>query len=182
MKIGYIRVSTKEQVHDRQIDGLRLLCDRLHIETVSAVAERRPVFDELLASLAPGDTLVVASLDRAFRSTVDALTQAEALRSRGVHFQIVNLGVDTSTADGKLIFTVIAAFAEHERNRLSERTKEGLVAARRRGVRLGRPYKLTKSQVKGAAAQCGSGRKSLSTLARKLGVHSSTLRRNFKRL
>ena len=145
MKLGYLRVSTEEQRPDRQIDGMRPLCDELHIETCSAVANKRPVFDHILNTLKKGDTLVVWDVDRAFRSTVDAINYAEKLRERGIEFRIVSLGVDTSTADGMLVYTVVAALAEHERKRLSERTKQGLEAARRRGKRIGRPRKLTPS-------------------------------------
>lgn len=148
LKQGYIRVSTDEQNLDRQIDGLTPICDNLHIEKISAKASIRPVFDSLLNSLKPGDTLVVWDLDRAFRSTVDAINTADNLQRRAINFQIVSLGVDTSTADGKLIYTIIAALAEHERNRLSERTKQGLESARKRGKILGRPVKLSKTQTR----------------------------------
>lgn len=181
MKIGYLRVSTEEQRPDRQIDGLEPLCDVLHVECLSAVSKTRPVFEQVLQELQPGDTLVVYDLDRAFRSTVDAITQAETLRERGIEFQIVTLGVDTSTADGKLFFTIVAAFAEHERNRLSERTKEGLAAARKRGSRLGRPRKLTDRQIRDAKQQLVAGTSTVAELARKHGVHPWTLSRSLRR-
>ena len=73
MKIGYLRVSTKTQRPDRQINGLKDLCDQLYIETLSAVADKRPVFDKVLSTLKRGDTLFVWDLDRAFRSTEDAI-------------------------------------------------------------------------------------------------------------
>lgn len=133
-KFGYVRVSTKDQNPDRQIDALRPLCDRLFIERCSA-AKHRPVFDKLLKLLKSGDTLVVWDLDRAFRSTIDALTHAEDLRNRDIAFQVVTLGFDTNTEDGRLFYTIVAAFAEHERRRLSRRTKEGLEVARRKGKR-----------------------------------------------
>ena len=82
-KIAYIRVSTSEQRHDRQVEGLRQFCDELHIETVSACGHSRPVLDKVLARLSPGDTLVVWDLDRAFRSVVGALTHAETLGRAG---------------------------------------------------------------------------------------------------
>ncbi|MEP2987310.1 MAG: recombinase family protein, partial [Roseibium sp.] len=78
-KIGYLRVSKHEQSPDRQIDGLRGLCDELHIERLSAVSAKRPVFEALVAQLKSGDALVVWDLDRAFRSTIDAITTAEKL-------------------------------------------------------------------------------------------------------
>lgn len=77
MKLGYLRVSTVAQKPDRQIDALKPICDRLYIEKTSATAKNRPVFDLVKKALKQGDTLVVWDLDRAFRSTIDALTQAE---------------------------------------------------------------------------------------------------------
>ncbi len=180
MKIGYLRISTEEQRPDRQIDGLTPICDEIRIEKISAASRTRPVFDALLHDLQQGDTLVVWDLDRAFRSTVDAITHAEKLRERGIEFQIVTLGVDTGTADGKLIYTMIAALAEHERNRLSERTKEGLAAARRRGTRLGRPPKLTKGQILFAKKQISEEGACIKELAARNNVHPWTLTRHLR--
>ena len=89
-RIGYIRVSTRTQVPDRQIEVLRDECDELHIEHVSAVASERPVFNKSLADLRPGDTFVVVDLDRAFRSAVDAILTSSALCQRGVKFRILS--------------------------------------------------------------------------------------------
>lgn len=182
MKIGYLRVSTEEQCPDRQIDGLSPICDELHIERLSACAKHRPIFEGILARLSKGDTLVVWDLDRAFRSTVDAIQNAEKLRERGIEFQIVSLGVDTSTADGMLVFTVIAAMAEHERKRLSERTKQGLEAARKRGQRLGRPPKMSKRQIRAAKQIIDAGEVSIAEIAAMNGVHPWTLTRNIRLL
>lgn len=180
-KIGYLRVSTEEQRPDRQIDGLENHCDELRIETVSAVAKTRPVFEKLLLELNAGDTLVVWDLDRAFRSTVDALNHSEDLRRRGVDFHVVTLGADTTTADGRLIYTVLAALAEHERARLSERTKQGLKAALSRGKRLGRPPKMNREQVLYASRQLKSGQATIAEIALANGVHPWTVTRAIRR-
>ncbi|WP_202977621.1 recombinase family protein [Parasedimentitalea marina] len=132
--IGYIRVSTKAQVADRQVLQLQNECDEFHIEHLSAVASARPVFDSVLERLRSGDALVVVDLDRAFRSSIDAMLTADALRQRGVHFRILSLRIDTSTAEGELFFTIMASFAQFERRIISRRTKQGLNAARKRGV------------------------------------------------
>lgn len=176
-KLGYLRVSRADQCVDRQIDGLKALCDEMRIERVSAASKSRPVFDTLVESLVSGDTLVVWDLDRAFRSTIDAVTQAERLRERGVNFQIVSLNVDTATPDGMLIYTVMAAIAEHERKRLGQRTKEGLAAARKRGQRLGRPPKMTRLKVINAIRRLKIGTISLNELALENDVHPGSLAR-----
>lgn len=181
-KIGYIRVSTQDQCADRQIDGLRALCEELHVERLSAVSKSRAVYEEVIRMLEPGDMLVVWSVDRAFRSTVDAITEADALRARGIEFRVVTLNIDTTTADGRLAYTVVAAVAQHERERISERTKQGLAAARRRGKRLGRPPKLTKSQALRARRQIETGQASSAELAAEFGVHPWTVTRSIRRI
>lgn len=179
-RIGYLRVSTQEQRPDRQIDGLRGQCDEHYVETLSAVSPRRPVYDMVIGKLRPGDTLVVWDLDRAFRSVVDAVTQAERLRQADIEFQIVNLKVDTATASGMLLYTAMSAFAEFERKMLAQRTKEGLAAARRRGVRLGRPPKLDPIQLD-AARQRLLCEETTANLAREFGVAPWTLTRALRR-
>jgi DNA invertase Pin-like site-specific DNA recombinase len=181
MKLGYLRVSTQEQRPDRQIDGLSALCDELHIEYVSAVSRKRPVYDTLMRRLGTGDSLIVWDLDRAFRSTVDALVTAEKLVERGVTFQIVSLKIDTATPAGKLVYTMMAAFAAYEREILARRTREGLAAARRRGKRLGRPPKLSMAQLTEARAILETGTENMGALADRFGVAPWTLSRALKR-
>ena len=180
-KLAYLRVSTTEQRPDRQVDGLKHFCDELHIETVSAVHSRRPVYEAVIARLQPGDMLVVWDLDRAFRSVIDALTEAEKLRARGIEFQIANLHVDTSTPAGIFVYTMMSALAEFERRTLSQRTKEGMAAARRRGKRIGRPPKLTKEQLNAVAYRMAHGQESIVHLAREYDVKPWTLSRALKR-
>ncbi len=182
MKIGYLRVSTEEQKPDRQIDGLKSLCDEIHIERLSATAKKKPVFQKIIRKLKRGDTLVVWDLDRAFRSTLDALLEAEKLRERGVNFQIVTLNVDTATPAGELLYTVMAAFAQFERKNLIKRTKEGMEAARRRGVHVGRPLKFSDEEIRNAHAELAQGKITLSKLAQKMNCAPSTLTESFRRL
>ena len=180
-KIAYVRVSTAEQRHDRQILGLREICDELHIETVSACSPRRPVYEDVLRRLSPGDMLVVWALDRAYRSTKDALTQLDVLRSRGIHFQIANLNIDTSTPAGIFVYTLLSALAEFERRILSERTKEGMEAARKRGKRIGRPPVMSDKQLRDAKCRIESDGHSISRIARDMKVPRWTLARSLKR-
>lgn len=181
-KVAYLRVSTHEQRPDRQIDGLQALCDELHIETLSATSKRRPVYNRVVRRLEPGDKLIVWDLDRAYRSVIDALTEVERLRGRGIEFQIANLSIDTSTPAGMFVFTMMSALAEFERRTLSQRTKEGLAAARRRGRRLGRPAKLTDAQLRHARRQLDAKACTMRELATGYGVAPWTLSRCLRKL
>lgn len=176
-KIGYLRVSKNEQSPDRQIDGLRGLCDEFHVETLSAVSAKRPVFKKLLAKLKRDDALVVWDLDRAFRSTIDAITIAEKLKKRGIEFQIVSLSIDTATPHGEFAYTIMAAAAQFERRLLSKRTKEGLEATRKRGTRLGRPPKLSKAQIGMAGDRLGDLDGDMQRLAAEFKVSIWTMKR-----
>lgn len=182
MKIGYLRVSLEDQKEDRQADGLKDLCDEIYMEKISGASKKRPVYQQVVERLKSGDTLVVWDLDRAFRSTVDALLEAEKLRQRGIEFQIVNLNVDTATPSGELIYTVMAAFAQFERTNLIKRTKEGMASARNRGVHIGRPYKLTMEEVILAHSRIQSGQSTLSNMATHFGCTKETLHQAIQRL
>ena len=182
MKIGYLRVSTKTQKLDRQINGLEDLCDKLYVEKLSAVAKKRPVFDEVLHELKRGDTLFVWDLDRAFRSTEDALFHEKGLRKRGIKFYAMNFDIETETADGKYSYVVTAAAAERERKKISERTIEGLKAARLRGQRLGPPAKMTDEQIRVAKAKIEANEATIAEMAALNRVHPSTVTRSIQRL
>lgn len=179
-KYGYIRTSTTSQLIDRQLNILKDQCDELFIEDgVSAVKKKRPVYEEVLDKLQAGDTLVVLSLDRAFRSVLDALNELDKLHKRNVAFLSLTQNIQTSTPEGKLMYTVIAALAEWERNILSERTKQGMEAARLRGQKIGRPKKLNSDQIAWAKRQLKdkSDTKSLNRLSKTLKVSRQTLQR-----
>lgn len=182
MKIGYLRVSLESQKEDRQEDGLKAICDELYVEKMSGARKDRPVYQQMVSKLRQGDTLVVWDLDRAFRSTVDALLEAEKLRQRGIGFQIVNLNIDTATPSGELIYTVMAAFAQFERSNLIKRTKEGMAAARLRGKHIGRPRKLSLEEVILAQSRHAAGEATLSEMASEFGCSRETLSQAMKRL
>ncbi|WP_393964363.1 recombinase family protein [Exiguobacterium sp. S22-S28] len=135
-KIGYARVSTSDQNLDLQLDELEKAgCTKIFQEKASSV-KKRPELEKYLDYLREGDTLVVWKLDRLGRTTKKLLELIDDLRDRGINLQILTLGVDTSTAAGRLFFTMMAGLAEMERELIRERTKAGLQAARSRG-RLG---------------------------------------------
>lgn len=182
MKIGYLRVSTENQKEDRQEDGLKTLCDELFVEKLSATSKTRPVYEHIIEKLQPRDTLVVLDLDRAFRSTVDALLEVEKLRRREIEFQIVNLKVDTATPAGELIYTVMAAFSQFERQTLIRRTKEGMAAARLRGKHIGRPRNPILEEVVLAHSRIEAGEGTIDEIAAGYGCSRKRLGQELKRL
>lgn len=179
-RLAYIRVSTAEQRPDRQIDGLQDKCDKLFIETVSAVSKARPVYEEVIGQLKPKDVFVIWDLDRAYRSTRDALSELDRLKSRDVSVHIANLNIDTATPHGMLIYTIVSALAEHERSLLSQRTKEGLAAAKSRGQRLGRPPKISDEQVRDAARLLRQKKVTKSEIASRYDIDKWTLTRRLR--
>lgn len=139
-KIGYARVSTKDQVLDSQIDALESYgCDRIFSEKISGRKVNRTELDKCLDYLREGDTLVITKLDRLGRTTKQLIELAQHLEDEGIDLQIIDTNINTKDAMGKMFFTLMSAFAELEANLLSERTKKGLDAARSRGRKGGRP-------------------------------------------
>ena len=180
-RIAYLRVSTAEQTPARQIEGLRHLADELHVETLSAVARRRPVYESVVRRLCPGDALVIWDLDRAYRSSKDAINELDALHDRGVHFHIANLHLDTTAPHGRLIYTILSGLAEFERSLLVQRTKEGIEAARRNGKRIGRPPKLTDVQLFDAHYRLTTRQATRAQIAAEYGIAPWTLTRALRR-
>jgi DNA invertase Pin-like site-specific DNA recombinase len=183
MRIGYARVSTEEQNLGLQIDALTAAgCERIYRDDgVSAVAPERPEFVAALADLRPGDTLVIWKMDRAFRSLLDALRVLEQLEQRGVNFHSLTDAIDTGTPMGRFVYQIRNAFAELERALIVERTRAGMAAARRRGVRIGRPEKLSAEQIAEARTQIAAGNATITALAHAFGVSPRTLSRALDR-
>ncbi|MGR3616082.1 MAG: recombinase family protein [Paracoccaceae bacterium] len=178
-KIGYIRVSDKDQSEDLQIDALRAAhCDLIYGDHgVSGAISHRIGLDEMLASLTSGDTLVVWKLDRLGRSTVHLLQLLSDLRDRGIDFQAITQGIDTTTAIGRMLYGQLAVFAEFERENIRERTKAGMAAARKRGVHIGRPKAVSDEQARQSAQRIRTGEIKLADIAVELGVSPRTLLR-----
>lgn len=158
---------------------LRDVCDLVYVEDgVSAVSKTRPVYDQVMNDLDGGDVFVVLALDRAFRSSLDALKELDRLLQRNIQFLSLSQNFDTRTPEGKLLYTVVAALAEWERQTLSQRTREGLEAARRRGATLGRPRKLSDEQIEEIKTTLiKPNPPSLKFLANQYNVHPVTLKR-----
>ena len=148
MIYGYARVSSTTQSLDTQVAQLTAYgCEKIFQEKLSGRSlTHRTQFSALLDRLTMGDTVVVTKLDRFARSTQDALNTMATLTERGVSLVVLNMGgdvVDTSTAIGKLLITVLAGIAEFEADLIKERQIEGIAAAKARGVYKGRPRTYT---------------------------------------
>lgn len=140
MKIGYIRVSKDKQATLLQEDAMkREQCERVFTDKMTGKRFDRPEFLRMLDILRPGDILVVWKLDRLGRSLKELIEIVTMLAERGVELRSLKENIDTTTPTGKLMFHIIAALAEFERDIISERTQAGLEAARARGRKGGRP-------------------------------------------
>lgn len=178
MKIGYARVSTKDQGITMQDEALRASgCERVFVETASGVSKDRPVLQEALEFLRAGDVMVVWKLDRLARSLRELIETVEQLHERGVGFSSVTEAIDTTTPGGKMVFHVFGALAEFERELIRERTASGLRSAKARGVKLGRPPALTMGDLEIARSLKQAGKMTAAQIATHLGVSRATLYR-----
>lgn len=179
-KIGYARVSTEEQNLDLQRDALKEAgCDQIYEDQgVSALAKHRPGFEQAVSALQPGDSFVIWKMDRAFRSMRHALDLLEFFETHGIEFIALTERIDTSTPMGKFMYHVRNAFSVMERDLISERTKAGIEAARKRGQVLGRPKKLSDEDIEYAKQLLDvDPQETLTSVAVKLGVSPRTLSR-----
>jgi DNA invertase Pin-like site-specific DNA recombinase len=153
MLIGYARVSTVDQNLDLQRDALeRAGCARIFTDQMSGAKAERPGLEQALSHVREDDTLVVWKLDRLGRSLPHLVQTVMGLNDRGVGFKSLQESIDTTSPAGKLIFHVFAALAEFERDLIKERTQAGLVAARARGRKGGRPRVVDEKKAKAARA------------------------------
>jgi DNA invertase Pin-like site-specific DNA recombinase len=169
MLIGYARVSTIDQNLDLQLDALnRAGCTRIfQDEGISGAKANRPGLDETLKALKRGDHLIVWKLDRLGRSLRHLIDLINSFEQSGIGFTSLSDGIDTTTPIGKLFFHLSGAFAEYETNINSERTKAGMAAAKARGVKMGRPRKLTPEQQQEITKFSGAA---LDVAAREIGT------------
>lgn len=175
---GYARVSTESQNLDRQLDALEKYgVEMIYNEKMTGTKKDRPELSKLLDRMTDGDTVVVESLSRLGRSTKDLIELMELFQSKGVHLVSLKESIDTSTSTGKLLFTLMSAIAQFERDVIADRTREGLNAARARGRMGGRP-KANPDQVKKAVKLYNTGQYSIKEIEELTGVKKSTLYRN----
>ncbi|WP_125783070.1 recombinase family protein [Pseudoalteromonas rubra] len=182
MKIGYARVSTKEQSEIAQVDLLQSTgCERVYIEKCSGRTLDRPELARLLDAIREGDMVVVQRLDRLGRSLSDLIKILELFRSSKVGFISLAESIDTTSAVGELAFHMIGSIAQFERRLISERTITGLQAARARGRKGGRRLKLSASDVSKAKAMLSDPTISKSEVAKHFKVSRPTLNRALNR-
>jgi len=186
MLIGYMRVSKADgsQATDLQRDALvaaGVAPDQLYEDRASGKRDDRPGLDACLKALRDGDTLVVWKLDRLGRDLRHLVEVVHGLNARGVGLKVLTgqgASIDTTTANGRLMFNLFAALAEFERELIVERTVAGLAAARARGRSGGRPFKMTTAKLRLAQAAMGKPETKVAELCAELGVTRQTLYRH----
>ena len=169
---GYARVSTEQQNLDRQLDALRKYgVDIIYNEKMTGTKRDRPELTKLLDRMTEGDTVVIESLSRLGRSTKDLIELTELFQSKGVHLVSLKESIDTSTSTGKLLFTLMSAIAQFERDVIADRTREGLKSARARG-------RTDPDAVRKAVKLYNTRQYSIVEIEELTGVKKSTLYRN----
>lgn len=178
MILGYARVSTEDQHLDSQLAALEAAgTERVFAEKISGNRAVRPELERLIDQLRPGDVVVVTKYDRLSRSLQDLLGIVSRIQSAGAGFRSLAEDIDTTTPAGRLVFHVFASIAQFERERIAERTREGLAAARRRGRVGGRPPALSSEQKAEVRRLRDEDRRSIAELARLFRVSQNTIRR-----
>lgn len=175
---GYARVSTEIQNLDRQMDALKKYgVDMIYNEKMTGTKKERPELTKMLERMTANDTVVVESLSRLGRSTKDLIDLTELFEQKGVHLVSLKESIDTSTSTGKLLFTLMSAIAQFERDTIADRTREGLRSARARGRKGGRP-RVNPGCIQKAVKLYHTKQYSIKEIEELTGVKKSTLYRN----
>jgi DNA invertase Pin-like site-specific DNA recombinase len=179
MKIGYARVSTRDQSLYMQVDALKKAgCEKIHEEIASGAKTARPVLEEIMRNIREDDTLVIWKLDRLGRNLAHLIHLTNKLIEKKVGLISLNDPIDTSTAQGRMIFGIFATLAEFERELIRERTHAGLKSARARGRKGGRPKGMSQSAIEKAAiaeALYKNGTIPVKKIAEQLSISKTTL-------
>ena len=167
-RVGYARVSTKEQRLEVQLEKLKD-CDKIYEEKLSGTDDKRPKLQECLDYVREGDTLVVTRLDRLARSTLHLCEVAKLLERKGVSLVVIDQSIDTSTSSGRLLFNMLGAIAQFETEIRAERQAEGIRKALNNGVKFGRKSLLKADQVEALKRKRQEG-VTISALMREFGI------------
>lgn len=179
--IGYARVSTRDQHTEAQTDVLEAAgCEKVFVDHASGTLARRPALDQMLEYVREGDTLIVTKLDRLGRSVRNLKQIAEELQERSIGLRALSQGIDTTTPGGRLFFHMLAAIAEFEHDLIVERTHDGLAAARARGRKGGRKFKMTATKISQARAMYDAGGHTVQEIADTFGVSRPTIYRHLQ--
>jgi DNA invertase Pin-like site-specific DNA recombinase len=188
MRIGYGRVSTRDQNPDAQEDALKAAkCDQIFVDKASGKLASRPELDKALIAAREGDEFVITKLDRLGRSLKNLIELSERLQEQGINLIVLDQAIDTSTPQGRMFFHILGAVAEFERALTAERTRDGLAAARARGRVGGRKQALKPRQVKLAQEMYdelgddGKRKHTVQDIANELGVARTTIYRYLER-
>lgn len=178
MIIGYARVSTDDQNLDGQTDALTAAgAERIYADKISGSKRERPELDRMLDQLREGDVVTVTKYDRLARSLKDLLEIVEIIAEKKAGFRSLAEDIDTTTPAGRLVFHIFASIAQFERERISERTREGLAAAKKRGRVGGRPPALTPPQKAEVRRMRDDEGRSITEIAHLFAVSQQTIRR-----
>ena len=178
-KVGYARVSTRDQSDDSQTDALTEAgCEKIFQDKASGKLASRPEWDKCLEYLRPGDSLVITRLSRAGRSLRNLLDIAADLDRRGINLVVLKQQIDTTTPAGRLVFHFMAALDEFQRELIVEGTREGLAAAMARGAKPGRKVKMTPEKDALARRLIDEGQMAAGDIAALIGVHRTTLHKH----
>jgi DNA invertase Pin-like site-specific DNA recombinase len=175
VRVGYVRVSGVDQNTVRQLDGIAV--ERTFTDRVSGKDTTRPKLDELLSFVRNGDTVIVHSMDRLARNLDDLRRLVRTLTGKGVRVEFVTENLTFTGEDSPmatLLLSVMGAFAEFERALILERQREGIAAAKQRGVYTGRKPALTTAQVQQLRERAAAGERK-SVLAKEFGISRETV-------
>lgn len=182
-RIGYARVSTQDQKLRMQLDALKAAqCDHIYKDHgISGGKASRPGLDQALKTLKRGDALIVLKLDRLGRSVQHLSDLLVRFGNKGIHFCSLAEGINTTTPGGKLVYHLFAAFAEFQRDIISENTALGLAAAKQRGKALGRPPSLSIDTILAGHRAVMQQGLPIIEVAKRYKVSPATVTRGFKR-
>lgn len=183
MKRGYIRVSTLQQRIDRQEEKLRDEVEVLYVDKASGSSRKgRQELEQMLVDLNPGDEVIILSIDRLARSTLDLLNIVEEIKKRGATLRSLHeswLDTREDNPSGEFMLTIMGGLAEMERKQINKRVKEGIEVAKKKGVKFGRPT-ADQERVRHALDLYNSGSYTVKEIERLTGISKSTIYRRLK--